>query len=250
MKNILFTLPLLAAVLAAPAPELATERPERCGPTSNCEAVVEDGSIVYRFKLGMEPGSEDYKSRFSGLSKRDSTTTDVILGKTQIDYGCDASIRKTLNGAIEKLCTESGCDGGSDYSRDVDWTDGGGAPVPTGIKVTVEGAWHAKNSKEAYNDAVMATVNPKSAVPEERRWRQNGFQGDVVGICKMSKFPNYIHISRFNGNNMQDEIIINVELEKNEDLCLATSVLGAVAGAVNGVAGGFFGVASAVCGSG
>ena len=61
----------------------------------------------------------------------------------------------------------------------------------------------------------MACVNNDSAVPDERTWERAGFASDTgsMGKCKMFWFPNYIYIIRWEGDNQQDEMIVNVELD-------------------------------------
>jgi hypothetical protein len=64
-----------------------------CEAAPNCETYNTDFGMRIRFKPGMEPGSEDYKSRFANatepytLSKRaKGITTHTTIGKSSISY--------------------------------------------------------------------------------------------------------------------------------------------------------------------
>jgi hypothetical protein len=200
--------------------------------------------------------------------RKSSIRTKVALGKTIIDYGCDASIQKTLREAVWNSCKNGACDDMTPYSRDVDWTSGSAWPRPRKLEVTVEGMYNAKGAKNAFIDALMATVNPDTAVPKTLHWSSASHWAGGYGECKMSRFPNFIQISRWNEDDeVKDWIKLNIaEIDGNEgrgnpnlqrnqafqltkilEFCMANKILGAVAGALDGVAGGFFGLVDVAC---
>ncbi|KAH7239995.1 uncharacterized protein BKA55DRAFT_542592 [Fusarium redolens] len=53
------------------------------------------------------------------LDTRAPKETKVFFGKTQVDYGCDASIRKPLGEAIHSICGNRDCDKSVVYTRKV-----------------------------------------------------------------------------------------------------------------------------------
>jgi hypothetical protein len=150
------------------------------------------------------------------IARRDDLSTMVVLGKTIIDYGCSASIRHTLNLAIDNLCYDGDCEGGSTFSRKVLWTKGILLPREIDIKVQIDGSWAKKEARDMFKLAVQATVNPKTAVPKKVLF------GDLLGDegergeCKMSRFPNFIQITNFDGGNDKDHIKIYVSMESGE----------------------------------
>ncbi|KAK6207828.1 hypothetical protein QIS74_12909 [Colletotrichum tabaci] len=183
----------------------------------------------------------DVEPQGGGLEARAAVTTSFILGKTRAEYGCDQSIRAVFESAITTLCYQGGCDVGSSYYRSVRWSKGDRQRV--NIRVAVTGTYSG-NVRHRLVDAVKQTVNPQSATSYEKRWAvQIGLGGQAVLKCTMSRFPNYVQVTRRVDGNLRDEIKVTVyPPEKEKQIgCIIASTLAAIAGAIGGVAGGFFG---------
>ncbi|KAK2055211.1 hypothetical protein LY76DRAFT_662601 [Colletotrichum caudatum] len=133
------------------------------------------------------------------LGKRGEMRGTMKIGKTYTDYGCDASIRKTLDGGIRALCDGNGCDGGSTWSRKVQHTQGA-RPADATITVRVEGVYKDSFALNKLREGVLESVRPDTAKGYSRSWywRQPG-GWEVSGTCKMSRFSNYVGLQRVDG---------------------------------------------------
>lgn len=235
MHSTLLCFPLIAAVTAAPHPQPPkwTDGAEDSGHGFVVSQNVsfedvrtlhpKDSSIEWLHPaIDLEPHNDNSPRDLVARNNKDETL--VWLGKTNIDYGCDASIRKTLTEAIHSLCSEGSCDSGSYYTRDVDWTDGGRLQE-TPIKVEINGRYRGRHTRGYLADAVAATVNPDTAKPYNKKYqqRQEGLThqtGTMTRECNMSYFTNFIRVEHaYNGgenDGKEDWLEIKVsELETN-----------------------------------
>ncbi|KAL9562022.1 hypothetical protein ACKAV7_013945 [Fusarium commune] len=148
------------------------------------------------------------------LDTRAPKETKVFFGKTQVDYGCDASIRKPLGEAIHSICGNGDCDKSVVYTRKV---------------------VHMANGSRK-KDAWL--LNPKTAIPATRYYTPTNpnFQAQR---CKMSKFSNYIKMRKNFGDTIYIEI--DVTLQTSNSNCFGPNLLKEVAGALGGIGGSFFG---------
>ncbi|WYZ37669.1 hypothetical protein EsH8_II_001175 [Colletotrichum jinshuiense] len=166
------------------------------------------------------------------------------MGRTKVDYGCDASIRKTLNEAIESLCRNGFCDAGTVYSRKVKYMNGG--PLTTAwSRVEIEGTYDGPQTRGNVQKAVEKMITPDTAVPAIRRYSTGNNWNPINQRCKMSKFSNYIHVHK--QFNPPVNIQIRISLHTTNSNCIAQDILNTVAGTINPVAGGFFGLLSLNC---
>ncbi|KAK2009139.1 hypothetical protein LZ32DRAFT_684031 [Colletotrichum eremochloae] len=135
----------------------------------------------------------------SPLGKRGVMRGTMKIGKTYMDYGCDASIRKTLDEGIRALCDGNGCDGGSTWSRKVKYTHGS-RPEDTTISVRAEGVYKDRYALNKLREGVLESVRPETTKGYNRSWywRQPG-GWEVSGVCKMSRFANYVGLQRVDG---------------------------------------------------
>jgi hypothetical protein len=152
-------------------------------------------TLVYAApRLEIERTNSDGTTETLARREDDGKRTFVDLGATYIDYGCDASMKDTLRWAIEDLCRESAksCDGNREYSREVEWTNGG-LPDMWPIKVTAEGEYPDKETLGHLKDIIVSSVTDDSWVQKDIKWRKNWGFGDIrSGTCPMSRFANVI----------------------------------------------------------
>lgn len=120
------------------------------------------------------------------LLRREKRTT-MTLGGKYIDYGCDASVRKSLGDAFDAQCPKgrSACDDSQTWERDVDWADANTPRHEEPIKVMVEGNYPNDEIRGHIREAVMAAVNPKTSWADEIIYDTlgggvSGFPDDVL----------------------------------------------------------------------
>ncbi|WYZ42069.1 hypothetical protein EsH8_V_000964 [Colletotrichum jinshuiense] len=176
----------------------------------------------------------------SDIASRQTRQTNVLVGKTQVDYGCDASIRKTLGEAIHSLCWNGLCDGGTLYTRKVKHLDRG--PFRDAwIQVRIEGHYDGPNTRGYIANVVENLVTPKTAIPAWREYHHMSQHNYYTHACSMSKFANYVAIhKRFSPNPV--DIRINISLHTSNQYCAGADIFREVLGAVNGYAAAFFNI--------
>ncbi|WYZ36170.1 hypothetical protein EsH8_XI_000053 [Colletotrichum jinshuiense] len=156
----------------------------------------------------------DVEPQGSSLDARATVKTTFILGKSRAEYGCDQSIRAVFESAITTLCYNGGCDSGSSYYRAVRWSKGERQKV--NLRVTISGTYSG-NVRYRLVDAVKATVNPNSATSYEKQWAVPiGRGGQAILKCTMSRFPNYVQVTRRVDGNLRDELKVTVHPPEKE----------------------------------
>lgn len=253
-----------------------------------------NGTKAYRFKRGFEPGSPAYEGRPAAMAPSPSASlvgrgakqgvhTTVVMGKTQMQWGCDTDVKDKIRAAAKALCPESGgCDRGSSQGWDVaKWEGDDAAPSGARLNLRLEGKYATRDSHDALLEALLATATGDSAPTEKRKWldraTESGSHWGLTsrgGECAVSTFPNYVAVNRFDGEDLMHSIEFHAELVEGESKsahlltqiplffsfhsffraliiltanCLAPKILGAIAGAINPIAGKFFGGVSAIC---
>lgn len=164
--------------------------------------------------------SDGTTDTFTRRADEEYTRTEVDLGVTYIDYGCDASMKDTLQWALDQLCRENAhsCDSTQTYSREVDWTDGSGPPDQWPITVTAEGEYPDKETLGYLKEIIVASVTDESWVRKDIKWRKNWGFGDIrTGTCPMSRFSNVIKATRWDDQNLESKIELIVSMETAED---------------------------------
>lgn len=124
--------------------------------------------------------------------RQEGKHTKVTLGRNYIDYGCDASIKKTLSEALDDKCGgEAHCDDSTPYTRKVMWThertDGDNPPEERDISVTVTGTFPDSETMGNLRETILNTVTDDTWQLEDRYWTQSvpdtptgiGSPGDV-----------------------------------------------------------------------
>lgn len=177
------------------------------------------------------------------LRAEEGRHTHVDLGTKYIDYGCDASIKDTLRGAMDQLCRDGAktCDEGQEYSRDVDWT-GGSAPTEWPIKVKAEGEYPDKETLDYLKEIILASVTDETWYNNDVNWSQNDYQWDWSGTCPMTRFSNHIKATRWDDDNLASKLSLTVTMEAENyspcdlvgDIMTAASVMHSAIGEVSG----------------
>ncbi|KAF5565392.1 hypothetical protein FNAPI_1707 [Fusarium napiforme] len=172
------------------------------------------------------------------LDTRAPKETKVFFGKTQVDYGCEASIRNPLGTAIHSICGNGDCDKSVVYTRKVKHMAGGGRRKDAWLRIQVRGEYFGRHTRGYMASAVQQSVNDKTAKPAMRYYLPTNpnFQAQK---CKMSKFSNYIKMRKNFGDTIYMEI--DVTLKTSNTHCFTPNLLKEVAGAMGGIGGSFFG---------
>ncbi|EXK77315.1 hypothetical protein FOQG_17976 [Fusarium oxysporum f. sp. raphani 54005] len=171
------------------------------------------------------------------LDTRAPKETKVFFGKTQVDYGCDASIKEPLGEAIHSICGNGDCDKSVVYTRKVVHMAGGNRKKDAWLRIAVRGEYYGRHTRGYMASAVQQSVNPKTAVPATRYYLPTNpnFQAQKR---KMSKFSNYINMRKNFGDTIYVEI--DVTLQTSNSHRFIPNVLKEVAGALGGIGGSFF----------
>jgi len=144
----------------------------------------------------------------SDLEGRAARETRVFLGKTLVDYGCAASVRIPLGEAIHSLCSNGFCDDGSVYTRKVKYMDRG--PLTTAwLQIRIEGRYYGRHTRGYVAGAVKSMAIDKT-VQKATRYYYPSHPLLASQRCVMSKFPNYIHVSKDFGDKVDMRIRISL----------------------------------------
>lgn len=173
MKLLAFSLNVLPCLAAAVSPVSRAEE-------GNWETYVNDlGYTSVRFKDGMEPGSGDYTERLGGnntdavLQKRqDGWETEPLVGSTKIPWGCDVNVRDGIVDKLYEVCSDLGCDSGTDVVADVDWSNDGN-PTTAQVRMKATGRWPSGMLHNMI-DAVKAEVPYEAVETHEKTTRGGG----------------------------------------------------------------------------
>ncbi|KAH7347296.1 hypothetical protein B0T11DRAFT_333415 [Plectosphaerella cucumerina] len=190
-----------------------------------------DGSL---FDGNLEAFDEDGNP----LASRRARETKVLVGRTLVDYGCDASIRKPLAEAIHGLCRNGLCDGGTAYTRTVKHMDR--SPIRNSqLSITIVGRYVGRHTRGYVANVVENLVTPKTA---PSAWREYFLQiggGNIQHYgCSMSKFGNYIRVVKDWGE--QVDIEIRISLNQSNQYCIGQNVFREALSLVNSYASAFF----------
>ncbi|KAI0512982.1 hypothetical protein F5B22DRAFT_612888 [Xylaria bambusicola] len=253
MKTTLCLSAIMAAAYALPSPS-----PAKCGADSNCELVNINSTMSYRFKSGFEPGSANHQKQFHPLPARQDNDIElrVIMGKTMMQWGCDVDVGSAITGTIDDKCQpNAGCDPTQALEFDVKkWEGESEEPSDAKLKITADGKYYDQDIRDFLKSVLQMTVTDDSVQVDEQEWvytppasgQHWGLPGDH-GDCAIKEFPTYVAVVRFEDENMKDYMEIRAELVEPKENCLAASILGGIAGAINPLAGKFFSVAKVVC---
>ncbi|XEV01473.1 hypothetical protein FSHL1_006760 [Fusarium sambucinum] len=178
--------------------------------------------------------------------------TRVNIGRTLTDYGCAASVRKPIEESLNMICSNGFCDQSVTYVRTIDWLNNGfGAGMSRKqLRVDIKGNYRGPQTKGHFIEAAKRIVNPDSVSHARRSLKVDTTTCRNYGICKivtcdMSKFANFISISKLDNFDTYISIDMNIKMHETNNHCIALSVMTAIARAISGLAGGFFGLATA-----
>lgn len=265
-----FAGPLLTSnpMPVARSPSSKPEYIVACEAADNCETYTDpsSGYTNIRFKAGMEPGSDDYKTRVANsYVKRQSgyPQTQVTVGDATIFWGCDVDPVATL-GNISDICATSGqCVSNAPYTQDVTYAvPGQDTTSKETLSITATGtypSWIRNGLVEAVQAAmsgngVVETTNVDYGVYGPIN--KNGIQTEEES-CNVAKAPSFIGLDVYSAENVLEATIsVTMTIVDPESGFCASGVgdaaasTGAIAGAFGPVGAGIaaiFGVISATC---
>lgn len=226
--KIVLSLTALAPVLAMPAVsswDIASNEPLDFGHDFLVFTKVplesyDSAAMIPVASLNLDDGEFDMETSNvttdSMAEPRAARRTEVDYSKTQVDYGCEASIRKPLGDAIHSLCGNGNCDGGSVYTRKVVHMNKS-RRQEAWLRIQVKGQCQGRHARGYIADAVKKTVNDKTAKPATRLWLPTSPHLQAQR-CVMSKFSNYIPINKDFGEKVHMEINVSLHTSNCEYL--------------------------------
>jgi hypothetical protein len=249
---------LLATAIAASSAATLHHRDtiSQCEAAVNCEIYDGPYGQDIRFKKGMEPGSDHYKSIFPNSTAntprvvKRNTQTHITVGQASMNWGttnpCDA-IHHLYN-----VCHEGACeDGGfSTPTQDIYTTGRNSGPRSRTINMYPQGQYNGWDQRNCYVDAIVAAMS-KNQKWTKHDWTIYTKEGEDSGTQWWGEQTNFIAINKFYNNALQGFMQVRSEMDTGDDNWCGklAGAIGAFAGAVNPIAGGFFGFVGAVCGS-
>lgn len=116
------------------------------------------------------------------------------------------------------------------------------------LDITSSGQYNGWDERNHYVDAVVA------AASQGQKWTQHNWcivtkAGDDCGTQWWGEQTNFISVNKFYNGNLRGFIQTQISMDSGSGNWCATvaGVAGAIAGAVNPIAGGFFGFITALC---
>jgi hypothetical protein len=239
-----------------------------CIAAPNCETYETYDGTRIRFKPGHEPGSTHFQSRFANKSQSSSPIVDVapvmsgLLGfdgymHTNVDMG-DQRVNygwKNPTDVVHELwgkCGMSFCDSHDvqvDTQIVVNACCGNELPKGYTLTLTPEGTYDGWDMRDNFVHAIVAAAE-EGQVWTKRRWHLRTRDGLDDGELWEVKQTNFIAVSRFSEDGALHGFM-SMKIQgpySGAGWCLAsTGVLKAVAGAINPIAGGIFGIVQAFC---
>ena len=262
-------LPLSDSMPVARSPSSKPEYIVACEAADNCETYTDpsSGYTNIRFKSGMEPGSDDYKTRVANsYVKRQSgfPKTQVTVGDATIFWGCDVDPVAILDKVSDVCATSGACISNAPYTQDVTYVD----PVQTStttetLSITATGTYPSW-MRNGLVKAVQTVMSGNGVV--ETTKMEYGVAGPInkdgiqitEGSCNVAKAPSFIGLGVFSSANVLEAYLqVTVTMVKPDsgfcggELGNAAALTGAIAGAFGPVGAGIaaiFGVISATCG--
>ena len=194
---------------------------ERCGTGSNCEIVEKDGHKITKFKDGMGPDSDDYVARFGNAEERarrwkrqEDYDTLVTVGKNEIGWACSddvINVYDVIVSAMNDLCQVSGgCDEGSEHTYESSYVEGESLREANLI-FSAEGSY-GKYEKSNYVNALAAVSRADTVVTAEMDYVLWGAIAQPTS-CTATRFPNYLKVDHFDGNDLLGYMDFNARLE-------------------------------------
>jgi hypothetical protein len=239
-----------------------------CIGAANCETYETSRGTMIRFKPGEEPGSDKYHNRFmnksikslsadTALDMEDITSmdagvhTNVDMGDHKMNYGW-----KNPTEVIRELwnhCAQSACDAHS-FSVDtqivVDACCGNRLQGGFALTLSAGGEYDGWASRDAFVHAVVAAAG-QGQVWTKRKWHVKTREGVSDGEVWEADQTDYISVNRFADDGaLHGFMWVSVEDPRGSQSgwCPASGgALAAIAGVLDPIAGGFFGLVSAWC---
>ncbi|KAK2467328.1 hypothetical protein APHAL10511_000563 [Amanita phalloides] len=256
--NLLATLALTVSLPGSLAPDAISQ----CEAAPNCETYIDGGKTLIRFKPGMGPGSDDYQSRFGSNSSSSSSsstsrlakggiTTKVQMGDTSMNFGTTAP--DGTGGVYHHLydiCHESTCDpsGVQVDSQTIANFRGNSYPETFQLTLSATGQYDGWKERNNYVDAMVAAAG-KGVSWTTKRWCIRMKEGDDCGSLKQAEQTSFINVARYKSGNLRGFLTAQVSVQSGDGGWCGkiAGIFTSIAGAIDPIAGGFFGVASAAC---
>ncbi|KAI9781796.1 MAG: hypothetical protein M1816_002186 [Peltula sp. TS41687] len=231
---------------------------EACDAASNCQ--VSDGpfGLSIGFVPGEEPGSTNYTRRFakrfdpsvgmSVIEARDESGmhTKALMGDKLINYGSyepwDAIEQ------VKQACYETSCLTASPVTLDTKIIS---ASCDTSAKLVLKpsGQYHDLDERNNYFEAAKAAV--ARGIQEKPQTYTGPIQKDGIScILKATEHhqSGFVSVTKWDGKDLQGFLSIEVQAkEEGGDCDRILGIAESVGGAISGLAGGFFGLASLAC---
>lgn len=228
MQSTLFILSAMATqLLASPTPPSKSNEPIYLSPgylvPANISSDAFDESAPWMEQALPFVHDDDDEAGVSSIEARDiemglledraGAYTEIMVSDTYNDYGCGGdvdSIRSILGDAVDQLCGggRKVCNGGSKYTRKVQWMKNHGYKRDAWVEVRVEGSFLGDNTANRIRQGVRALVRDDT-VTYERRRREGTWTG-ISESCEMAQFTNYIHVRKW--GKLDVDVRIYIEL--------------------------------------
>ena len=142
---------------------------------------------------------------------------------TKIQYGCDVNVWELIRNAIKSSCLAD-CDRGTKQEVDVKkWEGDRDRPSDAKLGITVSSHFLKDETGNILTEAILKTITPETVTQERKSWEehhslasQNYGMQDAKGDCTVTTFPNFVHVQRFDGDNMRDTMSFLAELAEVE----------------------------------
>ncbi len=238
---------------------------DACRLAENCEIYDSPVGPDIRFKAGMGPTLPAPNASYDNdngqlYTRAEQITTNVLMGDRHIDFGTTGA--SGVGGAfhhVYDVCHQSGCDPNalSVASRSASATSEHAWP----LQLYADGVYRGWPERNAFAEAIVAAAASGEKCTTKTWGNGGGYYGSAkLGKTRVCDQTNFIAVSRFAGGNLQGFMRARIEVpELRSGWCgefagLAVGVasaVGCVPGlcAAAGVAAGFFGGVSAICGA-
>jgi hypothetical protein len=240
---------------------------DACRLAANCEIYDSPEGPDIRFKAGMGPSLSPANASATDdadggklYTRAEQVTTNVLMGNRHIDFGTKGA--SGVGGAFHHLydvCHQSGCDQNplTVASRSASETAEHAWP----LQLFADGVYRDWPERNAFVEAIVAAAASGEKCATRTWGNGGGYYGSAkIGRTRVCDQTNFIAVSRFAGGNLQGFMRGRFEVpEVKSGWCaLFAGLAGGVASAVGGVPGvgaaagvasGFFGGVSAICGA-
>ena len=244
-----------------------------CIKAPNCETYETEHGTMIRFVAGEEPGSANYRKRFG---KNDTMTAPTSVGAPSVNEGSPTAFDGSLHTNVDlgqisipygstrpydaihfsyDHCGQSTCNPAS-FTVDttsVLFTGSKGNTAVAGFRLTVSvtGQYDGYEQREVFVQALLA-ASGQGQQTVKQNWRYRTNDGEVeTGSLVVYYQTGFIGVNRFDSSGGLHgfmQVTVTQDQRQSSNWCSSNAgILAAVAGVINPLAGGFFGLVSAEC---